>query len=209
MSRGTSPQPGRPPRRTIVWGVCAAVTAVLTVTSCSSDDDGGSTATPTRSAPVTSNFSGEAPSALASLAESKKARASASASAAASSASVRASEFEASVSADIERSRAEAQKQLSKVEGRGNAIGDVSLTGLPLNETNNVRAFLVTITNRTDDTASYAVQVDLSDSDGKVAETVFVGAQDLGPGKRVQRFAISRKPPQPPLTAKIAKAQRY
>ncbi|GGZ13190.1 hypothetical protein GCM10010300_66700 [Streptomyces olivaceoviridis] len=113
------------------------------------------------------------------------------------------------MSADTERARAEAQKQLAKVKGRGNATNDVSMTGVPLSQTHNVRALLVTMTNRTDKPASFAVQVDFSDSHGKVVETVVVGAQNVKPGQKAERYAISHKPPEPHLTAELAKAQRY
>ncbi|MEV5170906.1 hypothetical protein AB0L10_07425 [Streptomyces flaveolus] len=196
------------PRR-IMYGMGAAVTGVLAVSSCGGGNGAGGTSTLTPTAPATSNFSGTVPSGMSSWAESKKAEASASASAAASSASARASEFEASVSADTERARAEAQKQLAKVKGRGNATNDVSMTGVPLSQTNNVRALLVTMTNRTDKPASFAVQVDFSDSHGKVVETVVVGAQNVKPGQKAERYAISHKPPEPHLTAELAKAQRY
>ncbi|GAA2297310.1 hypothetical protein GCM10010431_14740 [Streptomyces kunmingensis] len=146
---------------------------------------------------------------MASDAASKKAEAKRSASAAAESASERAHDFEASVAADVERNRQEFTKQLAAVDGQGNAMKDVSMTGKPLSETNNVRALVVTITNKTDKTASFAVQVDFSTSEGKVVETKVVGAKDLKAGDRAQPLAISSKPPQPHLTAKIVKAQRY
>ncbi|MBN0046798.1 hypothetical protein JS756_22340 [Streptomyces actuosus] len=210
MSSGTPSRPPRLPlRRPLIHGVCAAVSGVLALAACSSGDGGDSGTTPTPTAPVTSNFSGEPPTGISSLAESKKAEVQGSASAAAASAAARASEFAASVSADTERARAEAQKELNKVQGQGNAMGDVSMTGLPLSATNNVRVQLVTMTNRTDRTASFAVQVDFTDSDGKVVETVFVSAQDVEPGQKAQRYAISSRPPEPQLTAKPAKAQRY
>ncbi|WP_333755921.1 hypothetical protein [Streptomyces sp. IBSBF 3352] len=125
------------------------------------------------------------------------------------SASARASEFEASVSAEVKRANDAAQEQLKDVKGRGNATADVSLTGKPRADTGNLLAVVVAITNRTDETASYAVQVDFRDPDGKVVETRFVGAEDLEPGERAEPVAISRKPPEPRLTAEIAKAQRY
>ncbi|MFC7015246.1 FxLYD domain-containing protein [Streptomyces viridiviolaceus] len=209
MSTGTSTVTARPRRRPVVLTVCAVITGMAALVSCGGDGDGEGAPTPTPTAPDTASFTGEVPSALASEAESRKAEARASASAAASSASAAASAFEASVSAEAERARAEAQKQLKNVDGRGNATNEVSMTGLPLSETNGVRALVVNITNRTDETASYAVQVDFSDADGKVVETRYVGAQDLAPGKQAHPLAISRKPPEPPLTAKIAKAQRY
>ncbi|WP_394436044.1 hypothetical protein [Streptomyces sp. SGAir0957] len=188
-----------------------AVAGALTLTACGGDDgnDSGASASPTASAPESSRFSGEPPSSMASSAESKKAEARKSASAAAESASEKAHDFEASVAADVERDRQEYTKQLDAVDGRGNAVDDVSLTGKPLAETDNVRALVVNITNKTDKTASFAVQVDFSDSDGKVVESKVVGAKDLKAGERAQPLAISSKPPQPHLTAKIAKAQRY
>ncbi|MEV6614997.1 hypothetical protein AB0N31_14255 [Streptomyces sp. NPDC051051] len=135
------------------------------------------------------------------------ASAKASVSAAASSASARASAFEASVSA--EAARAAAEKELKDVDGRGDATADVSLTGKPRAQTGGLLAVVVNITNRSGDTASYAVQVDFRDPDGKAVETRYVGAEDLAPGGRAQPLAVSRKPPEPQLTAEIAKAQRY
>ncbi|WP_030261111.1 FxLYD domain-containing protein [Streptomyces violens] len=185
---------------------CAAASA-LALSACSTDN--GNDADPSVSArptaPDTSNFSGEPPSALA----SKKAEVKESASKAAESASQRAHDFEASVSADVERNRQEFTKELDKADGRGNAMKDVSLTGKPLAQTNGVRAQVVNITNSTDETASYAVRVDFRDADGKVVESTVVGAKDVKPGDKAQPLAISTKPPEPHLTAKIAKAQRY
>lgn len=146
---------------------------------------------------------------MASSAKSAVASAKAEASAAASSASARASEFEASVSAEVERANAAAASELMKVEGQGNATADVALTGKPRSQTGGVFAVVVNITNRTDKKANYAVQVDFKDPDGKVVETRYVGAENLDPGERAQPLAISRKPPEMKLTAKVAKAQRY
>jgi hypothetical protein len=57
--------------------------------------------------------------------------------------------------------------------------------------------------------ASYAVQVDFLDDSGKVVEPRYVGAEDLEPGEKAQPLAVSRKPTEPVLTPKGAKAQRY
>ncbi|MFK4547640.1 hypothetical protein RKD29_007236 [Streptomyces tendae] len=77
--------------------------------SCGGDGDGDGSEgfSPTQTAADTSRFSGEPPF----VAESRKA------------------EARASVSADTERARAEAERRLAQVKGRGNATGDVSLTG--------------------------------------------------------------------------------
>ncbi|MFI6940495.1 hypothetical protein ACIBI4_14580 [Streptomyces sp. NPDC050418] len=196
--------------RRFALAVVAAV-AGATLVGCSTEGAGEAAATFSEraSAPATENFSGEPPSPMASAAESKKAEVKASASAAEASASARADAFEESVSKETKQRKQEYQDQLDKADGQGNAMADVSLTGKPLAQTNGVRALIVNIRNRTDETASYAVQVDFSDADGKVVETRIVGTQDLKAGGLAQPLAISRKPAEPPLTAKVAKAQRY
>jgi len=190
----------------VVLAVVAAGT--MTLVSCSSDSDSGSSSTPSTerpTAPDSASFSGKVPSALASAEASARARASA----AAASASAAASSFEASVSVEVERANKAAESELKNVEGQGNALSDVSVTGKPRSQTGGLLAVVVTITNKTDKKASYAVQVDFLDSAGKVVETRYVGAEDLAPGEKAQPLAISRKPAEPVLTPKLAKAQRY
>ncbi|WP_199549261.1 FxLYD domain-containing protein [Streptomyces sp. N35] len=202
--------PGGPRRGRVALIAFVALTgAVLAGCSTEGSGDAATTFSNRASPPATENFSGEPPSPMASAAESMKAEVKASASAAEASASARASAFEESVSDATERTRQEFKEQLDGAEGQGNAMSEVGLTGKPLAETNGVRALVVNIRNRTDAPASYAVQVDFSDADGKVVETRIVGAQDLAPGERAQPLAISRKPVEPQLTAKIVKAQRY
>ncbi|AVV44515.1 hypothetical protein PYK79_34090 [Streptomyces sp. ID05-04B] len=214
MNDGASGVRARPLRRRLastVAGLLVTAAGATTLVSCGSGDgdDGGASFTPRPSAPDTASFSGAAPSALGSLGASVKESARSAASAAASSASARASEFEASVSAEVARANQAAEKKLKNLEGRGNATADVSLTGKPRAEAGGLLAVIVNIANSTDEAASYAVQIDFRDADGKVVETRFVGADDLAPGARAHPLAISRKPPQPPLTAEVAKAQRY
>ncbi|MGX1365583.1 hypothetical protein RKD19_000942 [Streptomyces canus] len=181
-----------------------AAASALTLTAC--DDSGGSsTSSSTPSAPDTASFSGNAASALASAEASARAKASE----LAASASAAASSFEASVSAEVERANKAAQTELAKVDGQGNAMSDVTMTGKPRSETGGLLAVVVTIANKTDRTASYAVQVDFLDSSGKAVETRYVGAEDLKPGEKAQPVAVSRKPAEPVLTPQLAKAQRY
>ena len=185
--------------------VALAAVSTLTLAACGDDsgDSSASSATPT--APDTASFSGDAASALASLKASVRAEASERA----ASASAAASSFEASVSAETERANKAAQTELAKVDGQGNAMSDVTMTGKPRSSTGGLLAVVVTITNKTDKTASYAVQVDFLDSAGKTVETRYVGAEDLKPGEKAQPLAVSRKPSEPVLTPKLAKAQRY
>lgn len=83
------------------------------------------------------------------------------------------------------------------------------MKGLPRDETSGLLAVLVTITNKTNAKASYAVQIDFEDSSGKVVETRFVGAENLEPGEKEQPIAFSRQPADANLTPRLAKAQRY
>src|SRR3954470_3929982 len=190
--------------RIAALAVTLAAASTLTLTAC--DDSGGSSSSSaTPSAPDPASFSGNAASAL----ESVKASVRAEASKRAASASAAASSFEASVSAETERANKAARTELAKVDGQGNAMSDVTMTGKPRSETGGLLAVVVTITNRTGKTASYAAQVDFLDSSGKVVETRYVGAEDLKPGEKAQPVAVSRKPTEPVLTPKLAKAQRY
>lgn len=190
----------------LVLAVVAASTVALV--SCGDDNDSGSGSSQA-STPDTASFSGMTPSALKSAASSAVASARTQASAAASSASAAASSFEASVSSEVARASKDAQNQLKDVKGQGNAMSDVGMTGKPRAQTSGLLAVVVTITNKTDKKASYAVQVDFLDSSGKVVETRYVGAENLAPGAKAQPVAISAKPPEPVLTPKLAKAQRY
>ncbi|MEV7074173.1 FxLYD domain-containing protein [Streptomyces sp. NPDC093990] len=193
--------------RIAALAVALAAASTLTLTACGSDDDSGGTSVSAErpTAPDTASFSGNAASALASAEASARARASERA----ASASAAASSFEASVSAETERTNRAARTELAKVDGPGNAMSEVTMTGKPRSETGGLLAVVVTITNKSGATASYAVQVDFLDSDGKVVETRYVGAEDLKAGERAQPLVVSRKPSEPVLTPKLAKAQRY
>ncbi|MGW0420130.1 FxLYD domain-containing protein [Streptomyces sp. NPDC003015] len=191
--------------RIAALAVALAAASTLTLTACDDDSGGSSSSSVTPSAPDTASFSGNAASAL----ESVKASVRAEASKRAASASAAASSFEASVSAETERAGQAARTELAKVDGQGNAMSEVTMTGKPRSETGGLLAVVVTITNKTDKAASYAVQVDFLDASGKVVETRYVGAEDLKPGERAQPVAVSRKPAEPVLTPKPAKAQRY
>ncbi|MEU3737546.1 MULTISPECIES: hypothetical protein [unclassified Streptomyces] len=212
--RRTTRRARRGPAVSAALTLAATVTAAAALVSCGSDDDspsaessGSVSERPT--APDASSFSEKTASPLKSQASEAAESARASASAAEASASERADEFEASVSADTERANQAAKDALKDVDGRGNATADVSMTGKPRADTGGVLASVVTFTNRTDKKADFAVQVDFVDSSGKTVETRYVGTQDLSPGKRAQRYAISHEPPEPKLTAKLVKAQRY
>ncbi|MGW5201656.1 hypothetical protein [Streptomyces spiralis] len=199
---------GRPRRLRPLAVASAALTcslAACVLSGCGGGGGNGSTGSRTSSTPNTASFSGSPPSALASSAASARA----SASAAASSASARASEFVASVSAESARREATAEKKLKGVKGRGNALSEVGMSGMPKAQTGGVLAVLVNITNKTDRKASYAVQIDFEDSNHHVVETKYTGAENLEPGQKQQPIVFSRQPPEKKLTPRLAKAQRY
>ncbi|MEV0320993.1 hypothetical protein ACIBKX_11025 [Streptomyces sp. NPDC050658] len=210
-----NPQTRRPgAAMSAALAVAATVTAAAALVSCSTDSDAPSgqssrTISERPTAPDSVSFSEKTASPLKSAASQAVESARASASAAEASASERADEFEASVSAEAERLQKDAKNALKDVEGEGNAMSDVSMTGKPRSETGGVLASIVTITNSTDKKASYALQVDFRDAEGKTVETRYIGREDLGPGERTQAYAISHAPPEPKLSAKLVKAQRY
>ncbi|MEE1668635.1 FxLYD domain-containing protein [Streptomyces sp. WAC07094] len=207
---GAEREPRRPGVVLAATSVALAALGAASLVSCTNNNDnGGRTVSPRPTPPNTASFSGTPPSALASLAQSAEASARASASAAESSLSARASEFEASVSADTARNATTAENELKHVQGRGNALSDVSMSGMPRTQTGGVLAVLLTITNNTDQKASYAVQVDFEDAEGRVVETRYAGAQNLAPGQKEQPIAFSRQPAEPKLTPRLVKAQRY
>ncbi|MFF1907544.1 hypothetical protein [Kitasatospora sp. NPDC058218] len=187
----------------------AALTGAAVLAACSSSSTNPSVtssgASTLSTAPNPSSFSGEPPSGLASTAES----ALASVSAAAESASAAAASFAASVSAQSEQLRTNAEAALGNVENGGNALGDVTLTGVARARTGGLHAVVVTITNSGLDTASYAVQVDFTDTNGKAVDSAVVGAEHLAPGAKASPIAFSRRPADETLLPVVVRAVRY
>jgi hypothetical protein len=94
------------------------------------------------------------------------------------------------------------------VAGTGNAIGDVTLTGVPTTATDGFPAATVTITNSSSQKASYAVQVDFVDTSGATVETVVVGTADVAPGERRTVLAHGDQKVDA-ASAKVVRAQRF
>ncbi|GAA2264933.1 MULTISPECIES: hypothetical protein [Kitasatospora] len=134
--------------------------------------------------------------------------ASASAASATASLQSRAAAFESSVSAQVSKSRQQATAALAAASGTGNALGDVTLTGVPTTATDGFPAALLTIHNSTSASAGYAAQVDFLDSAGKTVESVVVGTEKVAPGEN--RTVLAHGDKQAAVaSAKVAKAQRY
>ncbi|WP_406501904.1 hypothetical protein OHA04_37250 [Streptomyces sp. NBC_01590] len=117
-------------------------------------------------------------------------------------------EFAASVSAAAERNRQQAAKQLEGVQGRGDAVEDVSVTGLPVAKAEQFRSAVVRVTNPTDKAAFYAVKVEFVDASGKVLDSVVLGFPDAQPGRTVTQNANSRKAAGVKTFPRIAQAER-
>ncbi|WP_037606114.1 hypothetical protein [Streptacidiphilus rugosus] len=165
-----------------------------------------STSTITTNPPSpTGNFSGSVPSALKSLASAGVA----SAASASASNQARASAFASSAAAESARAKAAYEAALKNVSGRGDAVGDVFLTGLPKAQTGGLHAAVVNITNHTGATASYAVQVDWTDTAGHVVDSYVTGTEHLAPGAKATPVAFSEKDADLTLVPVVAKAQRF
>ncbi|MEU9075830.1 hypothetical protein [Kitasatospora sp. NPDC048538] len=211
-------RPGRASGRTGRRAGLAAVAlgcTVLVAAGCGSS--GSSSPTPSRSfSPDVNSFSGQLPSSVASAKSSLLESASAAASAASAAASkameslsAAASAFESSVSAQVAADRAKAQDVLSKTGGAGNAVSDVTLTGLPKAQAAGFNAALVTVVNSTGSTTSYAVKVEFLDETGKVVDTSYLGIPDVAAGAKATRTAFSPIDRDKALVAKVTQAQRY
>ncbi|MFJ2865783.1 hypothetical protein [Kitasatospora sp. NPDC087314] len=193
-------------------GAVALGCTVLMAAGCGSSSTTPSSVSSSPFSPNANSFSGELPSSVASakasLLESASAAASA-ASAAAASQSAAAASFEASVSAQLAAGRAEAQSVLSKTEGTGNAMGDVTITGLPKARSAGFNAATVTIANSTRSTASYAIKVEFLDEAGTLVDTVFLGAKSVAPGGKATPTAFTTMDRDKALVPRVVQAQRY
>ncbi|MEV7026985.1 hypothetical protein [Kitasatospora sp. NPDC093558] len=127
--------------------------------------------------------------------------------AAASSAAAAAS-FAASVAARQVISLDKAVSALALAENGGNALGAVTVTGVPLADTGGLPAVVVTIRNGGLDTASYAVQVDFTDTNGKTVDSTVVGAENLPRDEEASPVAFSSHTEQRLLPV-VVRAVRY
>ncbi|MFD0019692.1 hypothetical protein [Streptomyces sp. NPDC058382] len=117
-------------------------------------------------------------------------------------------DFAASVSAETERNRQKAVATLKGVQGKGDAVKDVSVNGLPVDPSEQFRSALVRVTNPTDKAAFYAVRVEFTDSSGKVLDSVVLGFPDVRSARTVSQHANSRKAAGVKSFPRIAQAER-
>lgn len=117
-------------------------------------------------------------------------------------------EFAASVSADVERNRQKAVATLKGVDGKGNAMDDVSVSGIAVRPGERFRSALVRVTNGSDKPAFFAVRVEFVDASGKVLDSVVLGFPDAPTDKTVSQHANSRKAAGVKSFPRIAQAER-
>ncbi|MEE1786100.1 hypothetical protein PUR71_24840 [Streptomyces sp. SP17BM10] len=127
---------------------------------------------------------------------------------AAASSAAAAAAFAASVSAQQAMAHDRAVSALAQAPDGGNAIGSVTITGVPLAATGGLPAVVVTIHNNGLDTASYAVQVDFTDTHGMTVDSSVVGAENLAPDTEASPVAFSSRTDQR-LIPVVVKAVRY
>ncbi|SDS87562.1 hypothetical protein SAMN05216371_0796 [Streptomyces sp. TLI_053] len=206
---------GGPNRRAGLAAIALAGSVLVAAGCSSSSSTAPSTASSRPFSPDAGSFSGELPSSVASAKSSLLESASAAASAASAAASqaeasrsAAAASFEASVSAQLAAGRAEAQSVLSGTAGAGNALSDITLTGLPKAQTAGLNAALVTVVNSTSSKASYAIKVEFLDGD-QVVDTTILGIKDVAPGATATATAFSSLDRDKALVPRVAQAQRY
>ncbi|WP_330237703.1 hypothetical protein [Streptomyces sp. NBC_00525] len=117
-------------------------------------------------------------------------------------------EFAASVSADAERDRQKAAATLKGVKGKGDAIDDVSVSGIAVRSGEKFRSALVRVTNRGDDAAFFAVRVEFVGSSDKVLDSVVLGFSGVAPGETVSEHANSAKAAGVKSFPRVAQAER-
>ncbi|MFD3740713.1 hypothetical protein [Streptomyces sp. NPDC058629] len=116
--------------------------------------------------------------------------------------------FAASVSTETERVRQEAVKRLEGVECRGDAVADVSVSGLSVTASEEVRSARVRVTDTTGAPAFHAVKVEFVEAEDKVLDAVVAGAEDAPPGRTVDAWANSRKAAGVKTYPRVAQVER-
>lgn len=198
----TSRRQGRRPRlrpRRRAAALLAALAAAGVLAACSSSSTNPSVAA---SAPAPSE------SATASEGTASPSPAGSPSAAPTADASVAAS-FAASVSAQEAQTQAKAASVLADLPGGGNALDSVTLAPVPLSDSGGLPAVVATIENQGINAASYAVQVDFTDTAGRAVDSTVVGAEHVPVGEQAAPIAFSRTPAQQRLLPVVVKAVRY
>ncbi|MFF5185242.1 hypothetical protein ACFY30_15895 [Streptomyces sp. NPDC000345] len=124
-----------------------------------------------------------------------------------SEASAAASSLASQAQSALSSATAEAGRQLDEIKNGVDVTSDVAL-GSPGTEDGRATVDL-TVTNTADSTKSFAVQVDFTDSGGKLLDTVVVTVSDVAAGRTGTTTARSNRALSGTVKARVARAVRY
>lgn len=108
-------------------------------------------------------------------------------------------------SAATEHLRQYAAAKLEGVRGRGDAVAEASMNGVPVAP---ARSALVRGAGPTDEPAFHAVRVEFADAEDEVLDTVSVGVADAPPDRTVTARADSREAAGVKAFPRVAQAER-
>ncbi|MET7900762.1 hypothetical protein [Streptomyces sp. NPDC005336] len=111
-------------------------------------------------------------------------------------------------SAAIRSAEASAKAELKKIKGGANAKGDVKAGSVSLDESGRAMA-RITITNKSHDTANYAIEVNFRDADGDLVDATLLRVPSVRPHTPKKAVARSHRKLTGHITAQIGHAVRY
>lgn len=111
-------------------------------------------------------------------------------------------------SAAIGSAEASAKAQLKKIKGGANAKGDVKAGSVSLDKSGRAVA-RITITNKSHNTADYAMEVNFRDADGDLVDATLLRVPSVRPNTPRQATARSHRKLTGHITAQIGHAVRY
>ncbi|MFD9392154.1 FxLYD domain-containing protein [Streptomyces sp. NPDC060000] len=180
-----------PRTKGVLLTAAAAICCATALTGCSDDNTPSSVSS--------------AASKAASAAESLGREATAAAS---SLASGLASDLATEASSALASASAEASRKLGEIKDGADVKSDVKL-GTPGTDKDGRATVEVTVSNTSDASKSFAVQVDFTDPAGNRLDTVVVTVSDVAAGKTGKQTAHSNRDLSGEVKAKVARAVRY
>lgn len=112
------------------------------------------------------------------------------------------------MSAEAARVQKKAEGVLDGVDGKGNAVAGVSVTGLSNEDAPDLRGTLVKVRNSSDEEAFVAVRIEFTEKSGKVSDSLVLGFEDVPAGRTVTRRAVSDTAAGAKTFPRAARAQR-
>ncbi|MFH0175347.1 FxLYD domain-containing protein [Streptomyces cacaoi] len=175
------------PRTKGVLLTAAAICCATVLTGCSDEDTPSSVSSAaSKAASAAESLGGEATAAASSLA----------------------SGFASEASSAFASASASASRELDEIKDGVDVKSDVKL-GTPDTDKDGRATVEVTVSNTTDGSKSFAVQVDFTDSAGNRLDTVVTTVSDVAAGKTGKQTARSNRTLSGEVKAEVARAVRY